>query len=299
MARKKKSKSKKNSDNMFGSMGGMGDMGMMNAGMGDPFKTSGRKSKRGGGEFDVGFGMGDNMASIGIPTVESDSSNPTNDFGGMGDFSEVGFDEPPQTSYGRAQPQQESQGMGWGDDFDMSAMFGGKKQKTVKEVQQFTHRGKKMVQDPENPNNLIKLSTYKKRYGKSTKPKRQMRNQSGRQSDVFGMGGGMSGGMGADFQTGFSEMKQTYQVGKKVAKNVRERIRAPRVDMMQTETQPDVQETFGSEQSRQEAVRYSVDISFDDGSSTSMIFSSLTEAKAKQRSMLADPNVRSAELSYI
>ncbi len=282
---KKKSRKKSNNSYEYG----MGNIGMMNAGMGDPFNT-GKKSKRGGGEFDVGFGMGDNMASIGIPTVEGDTSNPTNDFGGMGDFNEVGFDEPPQRNY-RPQPQQESQGMGWGDgNFDLSAMFGNKKQtKLADNVKQYTHRGKKMVQDPENPNNLITLSTYKKRYGKSTKPKRQMRNQSGRQTN-YGMG---------DMGVAFSEMRETYQVGKRVAQTAREKLRNPDAPMMETETQPDVQETFGSKQARQEAVRYSVDITFDDGSSTSMIFSSITEAKTKQRSMLADPKVTSVEISYI
>ena len=247
MAKKKKSKSRKksNSNNMFSNdFGDMGDM--MNAGIGNPFGNN-KKSK----SNDMGFGMG-NMPDIGIPTIENDSMSnvaPTDDFGGMGDFSEVGFDDPPEMSYGNRQDNSIDLGMGMGG-MNMADAFGNKKQKPMAQnVKQYSHRGKKMVEDPENEGSLIPLTTYKKRYGNSTQPKKQRRNQSGRQTD-YSFGSDMGGDMGQ----AFGEMKETYQVGKKIAKTVRQKLKNPEVDMMGIETQPDAPQNMRYE--KESAVRY-------------------------------------------
>ncbi len=285
MAKKKKSKPRKksNSDklfsNDFGSMSGMGDIGSM-SGMGDPFKK--------GKSNDMGFGMG-NMDSMSIPTVEGDSDQPTNDFGGMGDFSEVGFDSPPEMSYGSRQPDSIDMGMGMGGE-NMSDAFGTKKQKPMaSEAKQYSHRGKKMVEDPENQGHLITLATYKKRYGNSTHPTKQRRNQSGRSS-------GFGFDMGGDMGQAFGEMKATYNLGKKVAKTVRKKLKNPEVDMMGVEQQPDAQEM---QTPKQDAVRYEVVINFDDGSSTSIVSTSLTEAKTSQKRYDAMPEVTGTSLNYL
>ncbi len=287
MANKKNSKRKKktSNDNMFSKeFGGMGDFGM-NAGMGDPFNT-GKKGK----SNDMGFGMGD-MDMMSIPTVEGDSGNPTNDFGGMGDFSEVGFDDAPQAHYDGSHihpPDSLDMGFGVGGE-NMSNMFGSKKQKPIaSNAKQYSHRGKKMVEDPENEGNLIPLATYKKRYGNSTQPKKQRRNQSGRQPDNYGMG---------DMGVAFGEMKQTGKLAVKVGKAVRQKLKNPEVDMMGVETQPDAPQNMKTP--KQDAVRYEVIISFDDGSTTSFISQSLTEAKTAQKRYDAMPEVQSTQLTYL
>ncbi len=200
----------------------------------------------------------------------------------MGNFDEVGFDEPPMPRYGHNQRQQDNDdGMG----FDMASMFGKKpKQEMKSNVKQYTHRGKSMVEDPENPDQLIKLSTYKKRYGKTTQPKKQMRNNAGRQSQN-------------DMGIAFGEMKETYQVAKKVTGVVREKLRSEMVPMMEIESQPDAPQNMKTP--KQSSVQYSVDVTFDDGSTTQIITPSLAEAKSKQSSMRSDPSVKSAELNYL
>ena len=292
MARKKsKTKKKSNAGWGMGDMGNMGGMGgseLFNAGMGDPFKQGGKKSKG----SDMGFDMG-------IPTTESgmdlDAIAPTNDFGGLGSFDEVGFDEPPQRQ------QQQPQGFQGYDASHFhptasSDVFAHKPQQRMKSnVKQYQHRGKTMVEDPENDGHMITLATYKKRYGKSTSPKRKTRNNVGKRNlgqQSYGMDTNPMG----DMKLAFGEMKETYQVGKRVAKTVRERLRNPDAPMMEVETQPDAHEMSYQ---KEDAVKYSVVVTFDDGSQTSLIYSTLTEAKTKQRSMLSDPSVRNADIEYI
>jgi len=292
MAKRKSQKKNNEFDVGFG-MGDMGDIGFGNS----PAPRKSRGSRRSNNEFDVGFGMGNtNMNNIGIPTTDNEamgfgnSPAPTNDFGGIGSFNETGFDDAPQPQ--RQQPQNNG-------GFDMSNMFGGNQnqkerssvsnRELASNVRQFTHRGKQMVEDPENPNHLIKLSTYKKRYGNSNVPKRKSRNNVGNRNI----------GQQTEWQQAFGEMKETGRVAKKVATEIRTRLKADRAPMMEVEQQPETLNQKLKEQRDVEPIRYSVDIVFSDGSQTQIITKTYTEAQTRQRSIKADPDVRSATINPI
>ena len=100
-----------------------------------------------------------------------------------------------------------------------------------------------------------------------------------------------------DMGVAFGEMKQTGKLAVKVGKAVRQKLKNPDTPMMEIETQPDAPQRMRYE--KESAVRYEVIINFDDGSSTSFIANSLTEAKTEQRRFDADPTVTSTSLNYI
>lgn len=306
--------------------GGMGNMGNMGFGGGKKSKSdnlfSGGMGGFGGGKKGKGGGMGEGFGNFGIPTDFGDKKGKK---AGMSSGMDVGFDTGFESFEGigvgsvdsdsmggfelpsfEDEPQQQQQYGGFGGydgshihppsndngfmGLNMNDPYGMKPpKKMATQVKQYTHRGKRMVQDPDDPDNLITLATYKKRYGKSTRPERKTRNNIGSRNLGQNMG---------DIGIAVENMKTSYQVGKNIVTTARKKLKNPMTDMMQPETQPDVDENYDSV-GNQDAVRYKVDIFFDDGSSTNFITTSLAEAKSAKSRYDSDPTVTSTQLNYL
>lgn len=289
MARKK-SKSKRKSSNPFeGGMGGMDGMSMGNmGGMSD--MGMGGKSKKGKSSaiFDSDMGMGD----LGMGDFGGDGGLPATDMGaGMGNDPmetmgslegfEVEYDDPNLMAMGGQRPKKEK--ASHQDIYDMfnlnqkkDTAFSG--DSLYPEVGQAKRHGKNYVQDPQDPENMIPISTYKKRYGKSTAPKRQTRNNVGNRNINEKL---------EQAQVAIGQMRNATQ---KATSFVKDRL-------ANRKYQPDGKKM--KVERKVTPVKYSVNVTFDDGSSTQLISNTLIEAKTRQRSLLSDPHVTSAEINYI